>query len=151
MLLILTLGVTSINLANLSVTAPATDWRPAILQATTLFQELLFLITLASLLVSFPVKLKERIVIMSLDSVAFQSSGQATTFTQTTRTRSLADPLSLALIPPKTQFWMGLVRRCIQLDLGIEGGSSAFYDVFVNSIRSLSDGASKRWVFLPIR
>ena len=140
MLLILTLGVTSINLANLSVTAPATDWRPAILRATTLFQELLFLITLASLLVSFPVKLKERIVIMSLDSVAFQSSsGQAITFTQTTRTRS-----SLALIPPKTQFWMGLVRRCIQLNLGIEGGSSAFYDVFVNSIRSLSDGASKR-------
>ena len=34
------------------------------------------------------------------------------------------------------------------VDLDIEGGSSAHYAVFVNEIRSLASGASKKWIHL---
>lgn len=43
--------------------------------------------------------------------------------------------------------YLSLRLRKYRIDLDIEGGGSTSYATFVNKIRSLSSGASKKWVF----
>ncbi|KJA26016.1 carbohydrate-binding module family 5 protein [Hypholoma sublateritium FD-334 SS-4] len=83
---------------------------------------------------------KGKIITMSLGgatgAVGFTSASQATTFAQTIWNLLLGGTSSTR--PFGTAVLDGI-------DLDIEGGGSQFYDSFVNEIRSLSAGASKKY------
>jgi chitinase len=101
---------------------------------------------------------KGKLVTLSLGgatgSVGFQSDAQATSFAQTiwnlflggsSSTRpfgnAVLDGYVLGDLAPHVAA-DHLVRFSVDLD--IEGGGSAYYTTFVNKIRSLSAGASKK-------
>ncbi|KAF8203227.1 class III chitinase [Pholiota molesta] len=121
-------GVPSINLAN---TCNPTD--SATFPGTTLPD----CSSLASDITTC--QSKGKIVTISLGgatgAVGFSSDAQATTFAQTIWDLFLGGSSSTR--PFGTAVLDGI-------DLDIEGGSSAYYNTFVNQIRSLSAGASKR-------
>ncbi|KAF4622900.1 hypothetical protein D9613_001656 [Agrocybe pediades] len=83
---------------------------------------------------------KGKIITLSLGgatgAVGFQSSDQATAFAQTIWNTFLGGSSS-------TRPFGSAVLDGIDLD--IEGGGSTYYDVFVNKIRSLASGASKKY------
>ncbi|KAL1738842.1 glycoside hydrolase superfamily, partial [Schizophyllum fasciatum] len=83
---------------------------------------------------------KGKLVTVSLGgatgSVGFESDDQASTFAQTIWNMFLGGSSS-------TRPFGSAVLDGVDLD--IEGGSSAHYNVFVNKIRSLANGASKKY------
>ncbi|KAG6902323.1 hypothetical protein C0995_001702 [Termitomyces sp. Mi166 len=88
---------------------------------------------------------KGKIITLSLGgasaSVGFQSDSQATTFAQTIWDLFLGGSSSTR--PFGTAILDGQIEH--RIDLDIEGGSSASYTTFVNAIRSLASGASKKY------